>query len=130
MLACLMVMSISTASATTFDEYIHCVNTTDNTISLGGWNSTTHSGKVYIYHDVKTSVSKLYNNLFEVSNGDDYASPFATKWLTPKVNRAVESSKITQNMTVYVAARGNTYYHDDNSSITQIRITGSFGWKL
>ena len=64
------------------------------------------------------------------SDGDDYKSPFMTKWLTPKVNRACSSTKISANMTVYVAARGNTYYHDDNASITQIRITGSFGWKL
>lgn len=113
-----------------FDDYIPCVSVYDFPIDLADWKATdNHYGAIYIYHSVKTNVTKKYNNLFYVEGGDDYASdPYLVKWCTPGINKKHKCSQIVPNERVYVSARGNTYYHDDNSSITQIRVKGSVGW--
>lgn len=112
-----------------FEDYIPCKTTNDIPVALASWTPTSnHYGKIYIYHTVKTAVKKKYNNLFYAESMDDYSNPYLTKWCTPGVNRAYTCSKIIPGDTVYVSARGNTYYHDDNSSITQIKVKGSVGW--
>ena len=114
---------------TSFNDRIHCQYVTDPDTPLADWAPVkdNQKGAIYIYHNVTTKVKTKHNNLFYISGSDDYESPFYSHWLTPGVNRRCASSRIDSR--VYVSARGNTKYYEDNSSITTIQVKGSIGWK-
>lgn len=122
----LFLMCTVPALATSISATLYCDSTTHYT-NLGNWASGSHSGKVYVYHTVNTSVPNYYNNHFRIYV-NNATSPNASKWCTPNSNIPIESSAITTNCTVTLEGRGNTYYHDDGFS--SISVGGSFGWPL
>ncbi len=120
----------SAEDSPSFNRSIPCVSVQDWPELLAWWTATDdHYGGIYIYHNVTTKVKKKHNNLFVVEGSADYTNQYFEKWCTPGVNRKYKCSQITPRETIYVSARGNTYYHDDNSSITRINVKGSVGWK-
>jgi hypothetical protein len=117
-------LAISSAMAAPIDMTVQCVNTTTYSENPYTWDSTTHSGKVYIYHTVNHSVK--YNNRFKVMKD---GVELTIGWVTPDQNVPLSSSQITTNDTIGLKARGNTYYYE-LQGVSSVQLGGTFGWPL
>lgn len=126
LLVAMLLACVATAAlAAEINVTVQCTNTTQYNTNSDTWNTQEHSGKVYIYHTVK-STSILYNNHFQVyGNG----SLKVSGWCTPKQNIPLQNSGITPRMTITLRARGNTYY-SERHGINSVTLGGTFGWPL
>ena len=129
MLVALLAMSICvTAFAETFTTTLVCNSTEDSAYNYVASRSasTGKTGKVYVYHTVKTSgANQGYTNHFRIYV-DGAANANNNKWVTPGTNTPIASSAITKTSTVSVKARGNTKYND--AGFSSISVSGSVGW--
>lgn len=126
LLVAMLLACVATAAlAADIDVTVQCTNTTTYADNPGSWNTGDHSGKVCIYHTVK-STSILYNNHFRVYGG---GSLKVSGWCTPKQNIPLQNSGITQNMNIRLSARGNTYY-SERHGINSVTLGGTYGWPL
>jgi len=130
LLLLLSCFEVASADNNVINADIPCVSEYDTPKLVADWTPTDeHQGGIYIYHNVKTKVKKKHNNLFFVGDSIEYTNPYLEKWCTPGVNRKYNCSAICSGNNVSARARGNTFYHDDNSSLRTIHINGSIGWK-
>ena len=128
MIVLLDIIVCVTAFAESFTTTLTCNSTADSAYTyVASWNaSEKKTGKVYVYHTVKTSGANLgYTNHFRIYVNDS-TSANNNKWITPGKNTAIYSNAIVESSSVDVKARGNTKYND--AGFSSITISGSVGW--
>ena len=128
MIALLAMSTCVTVFAESFTKSLVCNSTTDSAYAyVASWKASENkTGKVYVYHTVKTSGANLgYTNHFRIYV-NDATSANNSKWVTPGTNTAILSSAIKDKSSVEVKARGNTKYND--AGFSSITVSGSVGW--
>lgn len=122
-------LTLSTAMAYSFSGItLSCTSTSDtNLTELGGtWTASTgKTGKVYLYHTV-SGVSEKYTNRFAAFSSG--GNRLGIKWCTPGSNVPIESSSIVRDTTLTIKGRGNTNYSVLSPYVSNISVSGSYGW--